>query len=79
MLDSASCFTGSWLYSNDHINLTLMSTYSTDINTTLWQISVVLISTDKYCKMEISTPHFTSQKLKMPHGPLGLGILRDFD
>lgn len=79
MLESASSFTGSWLYSNNHINLTLMSTYSTEINITLWQTSVVLISTDKYCKTEISTPPFTSQKLRMLHSSLGSGILRDFD
>lgn len=79
MLNSASNLTGSWLYSNNHINLTLMPTYSTEINITLWQISVVPISRDQYHKMEISTPPFTSQKLGMLHGSLGLGILRDFD
>lgn len=56
-----------------------MSSYSTEINITLWQISVVPTPTDKYCKMEISIPSFTSQQLRMLHGSLGLGILRDFD
>lgn len=79
MSDPASSLTGSQLYSNSHINLTLMSTYSTDINITLWQIFFVPISTDKYCKMEISTPPFISQQLRMLHTSLGLGILRDFN
>jgi len=45
MLDAASSSTCAQLYSNDRVNMTLVSTYSTEINKTQGQISAASIST----------------------------------